>query len=274
MAEPRTARTAQGGCGRGTVVDLWIRKKPGGLKRNPTIPTITMSPPEPIQLVFSGLPPALLTDLEAELNGTKGHPFLGRQHVEVLRCPEGLVFRLDEGKGGYSFCRHNGATDTETFRNFLQDPIQSLYMPITYEIKERSDEVVVGILERYQAYGVSHAAKIDWMWHQVQGRNLLIMRVPKEIVQAMIHRQGGTLSTQVRGPVAVLRALPVLGRIVPEDAKDGEVMHRAFVTPYTASAECPDAYDQCMTVHQAAVREVIEAAGSGITIGPVARWTP
>jgi hypothetical protein len=233
-----------------------------------------MSPPQPTKLVFCGLPPALLADLEAELNGTKGHAFLGRQHVQVLRFPEGLVFRLDEGKGGYSFCRHNGTSDTETFRNFLHDPIQTLYMPITYEVKERSDKIVLEMLERYQTYGASHAAKIDWVWWERNGKQLIIMRVPKEIVAAMIQRQGGTLSTQVRGPVAALRGLPVLGRIVPEDAKDGEVMHRAFITPYTASAECTDAYDQCMAVHQAAVREVVGVPGSGITIGPVAVWTP
>lgn len=223
-------------------------------------------------LVFSGLPPALVAELETELNTT--HAFPGRNHVEVLRHPEGLVFRLDEGKGGYSFCRQNG-NDAETFRNFLHDPVQTRYMPITYEVKERNDEIVLEIRERYQVYGVQHAAKIDWMWYERNGHNLLILRIPKEIVQAMIQRQGGVLSTQVRGPVAALRNLPVLSKIVPEDAKENEVMHRAFVTPYTtAEGSTGTEYDQCMAIHQAALREVIAAAGSGITIGPIAVWTP
>lgn len=228
----------------------------------------------PIQLVFSGLPPALLAELEADLNRTKGHPFQGRQQVEVLRCPAGLVFRLDEGKGGYSFCKGDKDKDIDTFRNFLHDPIHTLYMPITYEVKERREEIVLEMVERYKTYGAKAAAKIDWMWWERNGKQLVILRVPKEIVAAMICRQGGTLATQVRGPVAALRGLPVLGRIVPEEAQEGEVLHRAFVTPYTASDACPAAYDQCMAIHQAALREVVGLPGCGITLGPIAVWTP
>jgi hypothetical protein len=227
----------------------------------------------PLTLVFSGISPILLKELETELNATKTHAFLGREHVEVIPCTDGLVFRLDEGKGGYSFCRYKG-TDAETFRNFLQDPIQTRYMPITYEVKEKKELTIVGILERYQMYGAKHAAKIDWMWHSYAGRHMVIMRIPKEIVAAMIQREGGVLSTQVRGPVEVLRKLPVLGRIVPEDAKEGEMMHRAFVTPYTASKECPDAYDQCMAIHQAALREVVGLPASRVSLGPIGVWTP
>lgn len=237
------------------------------------------STPPHITLVFSGLPPSLTEALETELNTPKkgGHPFVGRTHVEVLRHPEGLLFRLDEGQGGYTFCRNlwGSESDAEVFRRFLQDPVQTQYMPITYEVKERKEEIVQDILARYANFGSQHAAKIDWIWYERKGRHLLILRIPKEIVRAMIHRQGGVLSTQVRGPVSALRALPVLSKIVPEDAKDDEVMHRAFITPYTAAAGSGGAeYDQCMAVHQAALREVIAAGAVGITIGPIGTWTP
>lgn len=228
--------------------------------------------PTPITLVFSGLPPTLVATLQEEVNAAKTRPFLNATHVEVLRCPEGLVFRMDEGKGGYSFCR--GENDIETFRHFLHDPIQSLYMPIAYEAKTPSDDVVQGILGRYAKFG-NAVHKIDWLWYARAGKDaLLLMRIPKEIVQGMMARYGGVLATQVRGPVAALRRLPVLAKIVPEEAEDGEVMHRAFVTPYTSANADGAEYDQCMAIHQAALREVIAAGPCGLTLGPVAVWTP
>jgi hypothetical protein len=143
-------------------------------------------------------------------------------------------------------------------------------MPIAYEVKEPSEEVVQGILKRYETFGVQHAAKIDWIWYETRGRHLLILRIPKEIVRGMMLHEGGTLSTSVRGPVAAIRELPVLGRIVPEEAKDGEVMHRAFVTSYASREQ----YEQCRAIHDAALREVIAAGSVGISIGPVGVWTP
>lgn len=231
--------------------------------------------PMTITLVFLGLPPALVASLQEEVNAAKTRPFLNATHVEVLRCPEGLVFRMDEGKGGYSFCRYHAyQNDVETFRHFLHDPIQSLYMPIAYEVGKPSDTVVQGILERYAAFG-NAVSKIDWIWFRRAGKDaLLLMRIPKEIVQGMMARYGGVLSTQVRGPVAALRRLPVLAKIVPEEAVDGEVMHRAFVTPYSSTKTDGAEYEQCMAIHQAALREVIAAGPCGITLGPVATWTP
>lgn len=227
-----------------------------------------------VTLVFSGLGPALVAELQDELNAAKVPPFGNVTHVEVISHPEGIVFRLEEGKGGYSFCRNcGGLNEVEVFRHFLQDPVQGLYMPITYEVKERDESVVHGIVEKYAKYGASHAAKIDWIWYERKGKCLLVMRVPKEIVCGLMHRYGGVLTTQVRGPVTVLRELPVLGKIVPQDAQEGEVMHRAFVTPYNGS-EGGAEYEQCMAIHQAAVREVVAAEPCGISIGPVATWSP
>ncbi len=226
-------------------------------------------------LVFSGLAPALCNQLQEELAAAKVPPFGKATHVEVISHPEGIVFRLDEGKAGYSFCRNVGFTnDVEVFRHFLQDPVQSLYMPITYEVKEKDEGVVRGIIDRYAKYGASHAAKIDWIWYERKSKNLLVMRIPKEIVCGLMHRYGGVLSTQVRGPVAAIRQLPVLGKIVPEEAKDGESMYRAFVTPYTSADGSGSEYEQCLAVHQAAVREVVAAEPCGISIGPVAVWSP
>ena len=222
-------------------------------------------------LVFFGLLPDLHKELEDELNKTKA--FGPETHVEVIRHKEGLVFRLDEGKRGYSFCRHVGDTDSETFRHFLHDPTQLQYMPIAYEVKEPSEAVVQGILERYQNYGARHAAKIDWIWFQREGRHLLLMRLPKEIIKGLMCRYGGTLSTQVRGPAKVLRTLPIISKIVPEEATDYEIMHRAFVTPYTASSETGTEYEQCLAIHQAAIQEIALAKPAGLSIGPT-RWMP
>ena len=234
--------------------------------------TETTTTTTPFTLVFEGLPPTLLASLIEEVKNAKFPVFAGFSHVEVLRHPVGLVFRLEQGKAGYSFCRSVGsANDVETFRHFLQDPIQTLYMPIAYEVKSASEDVVQGILEKYQRYGAAHAAKIDWIWYESRaGKHLLIMRIPKEIVRGMMYREGGVLSTQVRGPVSAIRQLPVLAKIVPEDAKDGEVMHRAFVTPYTGAEQ----YEQCVAIHDAAFREVVGAGPMGISIGPVAAWIP
>jgi hypothetical protein len=239
----------------------------------PLLPTVMTESKPPITLAFSGLPPALVAELQDATNAAKTRPFLNAVHVEVLRCTEGLVFRMDKGEGGFSFCR-GCENDVETFRNFLHDPIQSLYMPIVYDVKERTDAVVQSILDRYANYGAQHAAKIDWIWYEYEGKQLLIMRIPKEIVQGMMHRFGGVLSTQVRGSCAALRQLPVISKIVPEDAVDEEIMHRAFVTPYTSAKGDGTEYDQCLAIHQAAVREVIEAGPMGVSIGPVGVWTP
>lgn len=226
---------------------------------------------KPFTLVFDGLSPILLATLLEEVNIAKSPVFAGFSHVEVLRHSAGLVFRLEQGKAGYSFCRTVGENDIETFRHFLQDPIQTLYMPIAYEVKSRDDSIVQTILEKYQTYGASHAAKIDWIWHESHtGKHLIILRIPKEIVREMMHREGGILSTSVRGSVAAIRQLPVLSKIVPEEAKDSEVMHRAFATPYTGR----DQYDQCVAIHDAILREVIGAGAVGVSIGPLAAWTP
>ncbi len=230
-----------------------------------------------ISLTFEGLPATLVRELEETMHTLKVHPFLAtvREKVEVLRHPVGLVFRLDGGKGGYSFCRNVwcAENDIQMFRHFLHDPAQLHYMPIAYEVKEQDDSVAVGIVERYQNYGVKHAAKIDWVWfvRNSTAAPLLIMRIPKEIIRGLLWSSGGTLTTSVRGPVREIRKLPVLSRIVPEEAGDDEVMHRAFITTY---GDGQGQYDECMAVHQAAVREVIAAGGCGVSIGPIAVWTP
>jgi len=224
----------------------------------------------PAILFFEGLSSTIVDILTEELKIARSPVFAGFSQIEVFRHSAGLVFRLESGKAGYSFCRDTGLGDITTFRDFIHDPVQSLYMPIAYDVKEPSSEVVRGILEKYETFGAHHAAKIDWIWYESRGRHLLIMRIPKEIIRAMILLEGGTLSTSVRGPVGAIRNLPVLGKIVPAEANDNEHMHRAFVTSYTG----PDQYEQSLAVHHAALREVIGAGSLGISIGPIAVWTP
>ncbi len=230
------------------------------------------------RLVFSGMPAPIVTDLEEVMHRSTTHPLVGLEVVEVISHAEGIVFRLNEGAAGYSFCRNvwGAENDAQIFRHFLQDPVQSLYMHIPYEVKEQDEEtfkdVARGILERYQNYGSQHAAKIDWLRYQkAPGKSLLILRVPKEILEAMMAAHGGLLTTTVRGTAAALRQVPVLAQIVPAEAKDEERLQRAFVTQYQGGAA---EREQCLAVHQAAIREVVAAKDLGICIGPIAVWSP
>ena len=219
-----------------------------------------------VALRFPGIPPALLQDLADLLNGPS--PFSDRRSVEVLSHPEGLVFCLDDGESGYSFCRNTGAeNDVALFRQFLQDPIQSLYMPVAYEVP--SSDVVPVILANYAGIVGSAATKIDWITHKVAGKTLLLLKLPREAVASLYAKQGGTLTTRVRGTAGALRQIATLRPIVPEDALDTDEVHRAFAIQYGR-----DAYDQAMAAHASVLREVVAKPNLGISLGPLAVWTP
>lgn len=220
-----------------------------------------------VSLQFSGVPPALLQDLTNLLNSVP-NSLSEQRSVEVQSHPEGLVFCLDNGESGYSFCRNTGAeNDVALFRQFLQDPIQSLYMPVAYEIA--SPSVVPSILANYAGIVGSVANKIDWIIHKVAGKTLLLLRIPREAVATMYAPQGGTLTTRVRGTAGALRQIATLKPIVPEEAGADDEVHRAFAIEYGR-----DAYVQAMAAHGSVLREVIAKPNLGICIGPLAVWTP
>jgi hypothetical protein len=222
-----------------------------------------------VALRFPGIPPTLLQGL-ADLLNSIPNPFSDRSSVEVLSHPSGLVFSLDDGKAGYSFCKNTwGAeNDVEVFRNFLQDPIQSLYMPVAYEVAEVS--AIDTILANYVGIvGTVVATKIDWISYKPAGKTLLILKLPREAVATLYAKQGGTLTTRVKGTAASLRQIATLRPIVPEEAADDEVIYRAFAIQYGR-----DAYEQAMAAHASVLREVVAKPNLGISLGPLAVWTP
>jgi hypothetical protein len=219
-----------------------------------------------VTLRFPGIPSALLRDLTDLLNRVP-NPFSDRNSVEVLSHPEGLVFLVDEIT--YSFCKNTwGAeNDVSLFRYFLQDPIQSLYMPVAYEVN--SVDVIQEILNNYAGIVGSAAAKIDWISYKIAGKTLLLLRLPREAVATLYAKEGGTLTTRVKGTVGALRQVVTLRPIIPEDAADEDEIHRAFAIQYGK-----DAYDQAKAAHASILREVISKPDLGISLGPLAVWTP
>lgn len=233
-------------------------------------------------LVFSGLSHALLDALTLEWTTLPNNPLQGLQHVEVFRHPEGLIMKLNQGERGFTFCRrHLGfENDAETFRAFLRNPVASQYIPITYELAGDGTEVVSEILATYaKAHGSPLADKIDWLVYtpstSSKGR-LLILLLPREIVERLMADHGGRLTTMFRGPLSGLRKIrslrPVLG-LEGDDDQDGDkgdvgIVHRALVTEYGQGG-----YRACQAIHQSVVREVCAHPNSGIAIGPIGVWS-
>lgn len=221
-----------------------------------------------VALRFPGIPPTLLHTLSSLLETP--NPFSDYESVEVLSHSAGLVFSLDDGKRGYSFCRNiwGVENDVEIFQCFLQDPIQTLYMPVVYEVANVS--AIETLLANYVGIvGADVASKIDWISYKPADKTLLILRLPREAVAALYAKQGGTLTTRVRGSAGSLRQIATLRPIVPEDAGDHEVVHRAFAIQYGR-----DAYEQAQAAHVSVLREVIAKPDLGISLGPLAVWTP
>ena len=219
---------------------------------------------------FSGVSPALLREL-AEAMVTYNSPLLSMEELEVLRSPEALIFKH---RHGYSFCRLLPATnEVESLRAYIRNPRVGAFMPITYEIPaEACDTLPTQILERFSKFKRGAETRIDWITYQFASTSrqaLLILLVPKEIVQGMMQSEGGKLLTTVRGRAEALRSFSSMVALVPEDAEADSLQHRVLATAYGAQE-----YATALTYHQALVQEVATKPNKGVGIGPVAFWIP
>lgn len=201
------------------------------------------------------------------------HPLAQKESIEVHPHTEGLVVQYEDG---FSFCRrtHVDQTDTDVFRSFLNNPAETRYMPVTYEIDE-SPSTVDTILRTYEEkYGIHR--NIDSLVYQKGNKGnkgnkgskrFLIVKVPQEIIVEMMRNQGGTLFTYVQGPAASLRLLPSIRPLIPDSVEDSEVVRRVFATQYGEQQ-----YEAANAYHQQVLSEVIANPNKAIRIGPIGLW--
>lgn len=225
-------------------------------------------PLEEIQINGTPLAPS-------ELPVTRNSAVLNAKHIHVLTPEAGVILVVfDHAEGGFTFYRHVGAADaaTKAFKAFLTDPVVTRYMPATYELREADADgsVLAGIIGNYRRlYGDRLAAKIDALYFVLGGKKFYTVLIPKEIIQAMLADKQGELITHVSGSAAALRSVPILAGLVGDDVEGASTVRRGFVTTYTAGGQ-----QASRAIHWKVVRQVLAVPNSGISVGPVAVWTP
>jgi len=224
-----------------------------------------------MNLKFPGIPPALKQQLMAE--AAADGPFKNAEEVEVIPHTDGLVFKQSgsEGGGGFAFCKrpHGDENDVEVFRAYIQNPAYRRYMPVTYEIGEDPtlpEKVVGQFREKFSAKAV---AKIDWLTHRDEGKLLLILTLPEELVFAMFHPNGGQIVSTFKGKAGALRKIQMLAPLIPETTAEDEVVRRVFGTQYGAGG-----YQKALAFHWQTVQELAAKPNMGISFGPVGIWVP
>jgi hypothetical protein len=185
--------------------------------------------------------------------------------VEVIRQTGALVFKLNGGRGGFSFTRGEG---DEAFLHYLQNPVARRYMPVAYEVPEDphvADMILANFAKRY---GSILSSKIDWLYHSEDEKHLLVLLLPKELLELLMRDQGGELSTRVSGPWDSLQQIRALAPTLGE-REDTERSVRMFATRYPK-----DGYKFAKAIHQSLVREIALKPNLGICVGPIATWFP
>ncbi len=217
-----------------------------------------------MHLTFSGIPPVLRETLEKE-TAESLCPLADQQEVEVLHTADFLLFKCPTG---FFFTPHTGTSDVETYRDYLKNPHTRRYMPVAYEVDDVSvsDKLMAEFANKYSA---STCEKIMRTSYVEDGKQLLLFLLPHEIVKAIFHKTGGQLLTTYSGSLGALRKIPTLAPSIPEGGEDDLRIRRVFATPYKAGE-----YDAAMAIHQQVVSDVIASPNGGISLGPLAVWSP
>ncbi len=219
----------------------------------------------PMRLLFPGIPASLLETLTKETTESIC-PLADQEEVEVIRTPEALLFKCSTA---FFFTTHSGISDVETYRAFLSNQHTRRYMPIAYEIDEDPTLPERVLAEFANKHPNAACQKIQHMVHREGGKKLLLLMIPHEIVFSLFHQKGGQLLTTFSGPVGNLRKIPTLVPSVPEGGEDDFRVRRVFATPYKEGE-----YHAALAIHHNVLSEVIQRPNSGISIGPMAIWSP
>jgi len=211
---------------------------------------------------------ALAYDVLAELNRLLlaqplSHP-LRKESVDgtVTVSVEGPVL-LFHSAAGYSFRRLKGDVEA-TLRADITEPRDSLCS--TFEVDD--DALVPTLLERFQErHGVKMARQMDHHVFTSGGRKRIIVKLPTCMVRHMLAPTGGLMKTVVSGPVASLRAVPMVARYGSLPTEDSDKYTSVIVTEYKE-----DMYPMVLNFHYAIVKEVMAAGPLGISVGPIAQW--
>jgi hypothetical protein len=217
-----------------------------------------------MHLTFPGIAPVLRETLEKE-TAESICPLADQEDVEVIHTADVLLFKCS---AGFFFTPHTGISDVETYRDYLKNPQTRRYMPVAYEVEDLriADKLMAEFVNKYSATACEKILKTTY---KEGGKHLLLLQLPHEIVKAIFHKTGGQLLTTYSGSLGALRKIPTLAPSVPEGGEDDLRIRRVFATPYKTGE-----YDAAMAVHQQVVREVMAAPNSGISLGPLAVWSP
>lgn len=230
-------------------------------------PIIKMAHRKRMIFEFSGVPETEWSALQKELESSNV-PLNTKQTLRIHSRDGYLLFEYEDGLSFYR-CTTDSQSPLEIFQDYLKNPIIPRYMPATYEI-DADNTVPQKVLDQFQEhYGWRAAQHINWMTTEWQGRHLLMILIPQEIVAAMMREQGGNLVSNIRGPAGSLRAIPTMKPLIPETVPDKEIVRRLFATQYGK-----DQYASAFQFHSELVKEVIMSSESGISLGPIGAWYP
>lgn len=216
---------------------------------------------------FSGVPESEWASLQKALQDSQV-PLSAKETLRIHPRDGWILFEYEDG---LSFFRATHASETplETFQAYLKNPMVPRYMPATYEV-DADGTVPQKVLDQFQEqYGPRARARIDWMTTEWQGRHILMILMPQEVVAAMMRAQGGTLVSHVRGPAGALREIPTMNPLIPDTVPAEEIVRRLFATQYGKNQ-----YHDAMQFHSQLLSEVVSKHSSGISLGPVGAWYP
>ena len=215
---------------------------------------------------FSGVPESEWPALQKALESS-AVPLNAKQTLRVHPRDGYILFEYEDG---LSFYRGTpGTNPLEIFQEYLTNPVVPRYMPATYEV-DNDPTVSQKVLDQFQErYGFRAKQRIDWMTTEWQGRHVLMILMPQEVVAAMMREAGGTLVSHIRGPAGSLRAIPTMKPLIPDTVPDSEVVRRLFATQYGKNQ-----YEFASQYHSELLKEVVASGVEGISLGPVGAWYP
>lgn len=219
-----------------------------------------------MEFEFLGLSRQETEELAKEMLTSKA-PLIAKSKLRVIPNREYLLFEFEDGLSFYR--TKEGETPSETFRSYLNDPVMPNYLPATYEIDE-DPTVPYKVLDQFQEkYGKRARDRMDWRVTSWDGRTVLMILIPQEVVTEMMKEHGGMLATFIRGPAKALREIPTMKPLIAESVGEEEHIRRVFATNYGK-----EQYWGAYQFHMNLLNEVVQSKAAGISMGPIGSWSP
>ena len=184
--------------------------------------------------------------------------------IELFTTDGQLVFHLN---GSFYF-----QTLCDSISNTVEQDLKHHrnYLCTAYEVLVSGTSVIVPILEQFQRrHGIAMSSKIIVLEITFKDKSYVLLKLPTQLVRHLMCEGGGVLKTVFKGPVGVLRKIPMLSLYgsLPKDAAEDEMYKSVFATTYGEGQ-----HSEALKVHYLLLQDVVNHPSLGIMVGAVGQW--